>query len=204
MHWLITDKGDQDCRKLADHHYTRQTPGAPQFTRNGQNLVFITKDGKSVWVTFRPTPGKAVRMDKLDAWECALFRRTGGTLASELIQEAVLLSHALWGAAPKDGFITFVDVNKTRPKENPGWCYIKAGWVQNGHDSKGRPRFIAPHIETWPHWSEWKWKGDRGGKLRRELTSKGEPTCSTIKAARNSPISAANNTVSTLFQAATP
>src|SRR5260370_23337652 len=108
--WLITDKGDQDCRLLADAHYTRQSPGSPKFLRNGQNLVFVTRDKKAVWVTFRPTLGKAVRMDGLDAWECALFRNEGPYLSSELIREAVHLSMSLWGEQPKDGFITSVDV----------------------------------------------------------------------------------------------
>lgn len=64
MNWLITDKGDQDVRLLADEHYTRQTPGALSFTRNGQNLVFVTPDLLAGWVTFRPTPGKAQRQDR--------------------------------------------------------------------------------------------------------------------------------------------
>lgn len=72
MRWLITDKGDPDARRLVDGelddlnnvpHYSRQTVGARQFTRNGQNLVFLTADARAVWVTFRPTPGKAVRQD---------------------------------------------------------------------------------------------------------------------------------------------
>jgi hypothetical protein len=167
--WLITDKGDQDARRLADDHYTRQTPGSPQFTRNGQNLVFITRDAKAVWVTFRPTPGKAVRMDGLDAWECALFRNIGAGLSSELIEEATWLSLALWGEYPKDGLITSVDVNKTKPKQDPGYCYLQAGWTPFGVDASGRPRFKAPVYDTYFDWRKWRWKGERGGKLRRTL-----------------------------------
>jgi len=174
MNWLITDKGDQDCRRLADKHYSRQTVGSPQFTRNGQNLVFITADLKAVWVTFRPTPGKAERMDGLDAWECSLFRNTGKEIASELIAEALTLSCALWGPLPIDGMITSVNPDKIelikrRGEPLPGFCFLKAGWTPFGFDASGRPRFRAPRIEEWPHWSEWKWRGDRGGKLRREL-----------------------------------
>lgn len=105
-HWLITDKGDPDARALVDGevttgipHYSRQSPGSRLFTRNGQNLVFITEDKLAVWVTFRPTPGKATRSDKLDAWECALFRNDGPYKSSVLIREAVLLSCAIWGGS---------------------------------------------------------------------------------------------------------
>ncbi len=168
--WLITDKGDQCARRLADEHYTRQTPGDPQFCRNGQNLVFLTGDCAAVWVTFRPTPGKATRMDGLDAWECSLFRNTSPRmLSSELVTEATLLTLALWGWPPKDGLITSVDADLTRPKKDPGYCYLKAGWVPFGHDASGRPRFkmMSPYVI--PDHREWRWRGIRGGKLRVAL-----------------------------------
>jgi hypothetical protein len=166
--WEITDKGDQDCRRLADAHYSRQTPGAPSFTRNGQNLVFVTPDLLAVWVTFRPTPGKATRPDKLDAWENALFRNTGPIQSSKLIREAVLLSCALWGPLPKDGFITFIKPDAVQ-SELKGYCYRRAGWRHVGQSSDGKPRFRAPRPKTWPHWTEWQWHGNRGGKMRREF-----------------------------------
>lgn len=167
--WLITDKGDQRARILADGHYTRQSPGNRQFTRNGQNLVFLTKCCGAVWVTFRPTPGVAKRMDGLDAWECSLFRNTTGLLSSALVEEATLLTLAPWGWPPKDGLITSVDVDKTRPKKDPGRCYLMAGWVPFGEDSRGRPRFKMARPHTMPDRRDWRWLGERGGKLRREL-----------------------------------
>jgi hypothetical protein len=76
-YWLITDKGDPEALALVDGrtdllyhrngynvpHYSRQNPGTRSFTRNGQNLVFISTDKLAVWVTFRPTPGVAVPPD---------------------------------------------------------------------------------------------------------------------------------------------
>lgn len=174
--WRITDKGDPAARLLVDGvtiggkpHYSRQTPGAAQFTRNGQNLVFITPDALAVWVTFRPTPGKAVRPDKLEAWECALFRNEGPYLSRDLIKEAHLLSAALWGAVPKDGLITFIKPECVA-SEIPGYCYRRAGWRHKGNASDGKPRLRAPRLEgAVPSWTEWKWAGERGGKLRRTL-----------------------------------
>lgn len=174
MLWLITDKGDPDARRLVDGvgfgkpHYSRQQPGTPSFTRNGQNLVFITADGLAAWVTFRPTPGKAERKDKLDAWECALFRNEGPHLSSLLIREAEELSVALWGQLPRDGFITFVRGDKVR-STNPGCCYKKAGWAHIGFSPKGYYTFRAPpRPPPRPFW-EWQWKEGRGGKLRKML-----------------------------------
>jgi hypothetical protein len=178
--WLITDKGDPDARRLVDGevfglekpHYSRQTPGATMFCRNGQNLVFMTADLRAVWVTFRPTPGKATRTDKLDAWECALFRNEGPLRSSDLIVEAELLSAALWGPVPKDGFITFIKPSAVK-SVNPGYCYKCAGWGTDGAASDGKPRLRAPTRDVVPPLSAWAWKGERGGKMRRELESSG-------------------------------
>lgn len=174
--WQITDKGDPDARALVDGvsvgrppHYSRQTPGSAMFTRNGQNLVFIAPDALAVWVTFRPTPGKAFRADGLDAWECALFRNEGSYLSSALIREAHVLSIALWGPLPADGLITFVRPDAVA-SGIPGYCYKRAGWKRWGCASDGKPRFRAPRVDGQiPPWREWGWRGERGGKLRRDL-----------------------------------
>lgn len=168
-HWLITDKGDQDVRLLADNHYSRRTPGSRQFCRNGQNLVFVTGALDAAWVTFRPTPGVAKRRDGLDAWECSLFRNTGPALSSDMILEAVELSLALWGEWPEHGLITYVKPSAVK-SVNPGFCFKMAGWVRCGESADGKPMFRAPHPGVVRHWSEWKWRGDRGGKLRVSLS----------------------------------
>ncbi len=183
--WTITDKGDPLARRLVDGelpglgnllHYSRQTVGSRQFTRNGQNLVFITRDGRAVWVTFRPTPGKAVRPDGLDAWECTLFRNEGPYRSSDLIREAVDLSCALWGPIPPDGFITFIRADCVLTGQSAGgvvgYCYRRAGWRHVGSARDGKPRFKAPQPPYICDWRLWEWAGDRGGKLRRELTAK--------------------------------
>lgn len=175
MNWLITDKGDPDARALVDGesvgklpHYSRQTPGARLFTRNGQNLVFLTDDARAVWVTFRPTPGKAKRADGLDAWERALFRNEGPVLSSQLIREAVSLSWALWGVPPPDGLITFVRPDRVA-SGLAGYCFRRAGWRRVGYSKDGKPMFRAPRIPAVPDWRAWAWRGERGGILRRAL-----------------------------------
>lgn len=175
MNWLITDKGDQDVRRLIDGesigeapHYSRQSPGNRQYCRNGQNLVFVTSDLLATWITFRPTPGKAIRQDKLDAWECALFRNEGPILSSILIREAVLLTCALWGLWPKHGFITYIKADAVRT-QIPGYCYRRAGWVRWGAAHDGKPRLRAPKPHDNIKLPTLQWRGDRGGILRKRL-----------------------------------
>jgi molecular chaperone DnaK (HSP70) len=76
MNWLITDKGDQDVRLLADEHYTRQTPGALSFTRNGQNLVFVTPDLLAGWSPSDQPPAR--RSDRMASMPGSV--RFSGTL----------------------------------------------------------------------------------------------------------------------------
>ena len=128
--WVVTHKGDMSCRQLADRHYTRQTVGAPMFTRPGRNLVLRTPFGDAVWVTW-----SGIRDDGMDAWECALFRNESAHLSSDMIRWAVRASLAEWGRPPKDGFITYVDQTKVR-SSNPGFCYIAAGWKKVGFSRK--------------------------------------------------------------------
>lgn len=194
--WLITDKGDPHARRIVDHgitfasarksrgpHYSRQTEGAAQWTRNGQNIVLITADLDAVWAMHRPAPGKATRPDGLDAWENVMFRNTAAHKykSSELIREAVALCYALWsgglgGAAPADGVITFIkplETSAQRAKTSlPGACYRHAGWEDWGESRDGKPRLRAPQPETIEDWRAWDWKRGRGGgKLRCELAT---------------------------------
>lgn len=169
MIWLVTDKGDQDARHIADRHYSRQTHGDPRFTRNGQNLVLVTRELTALWVTHRPAPGKAQRPDGQDAWECTMFRREGGEhRASDMIREAVLCTVAFWGPIPPDGFLTYVDPAKVG-SEVPGYCFRRAGWKRRGTSRDGKPCFVAPRPRTTPDRSAWSWRSTRGGKLRREV-----------------------------------
>lgn len=213
--WQITDKGDPWALRLVDGryanarvlretaaplldlapHYSRQQPGSDAFTRNGQNLVFISENKLAVWVTFRPTPGVATRPDGHDVWECALFRNESAEmLSSGLIREAVELTCAIWGPPPArrtfkkrvkvcrgvwaekefatGGIITYIKPEAVL-SNIPGYCYRRAGWRHIGEASDGKPMLRAPQLDSIPDWRLWKFSGDRGGKLRKELEGSG-------------------------------
>jgi len=72
------------------------------------------------------------------SWSNSLFRNEGPHKASELIRQAVRVTRFLWGDPPADGFVTYVDPKKVRQKQNPGHCYVIAGWRREpGITSKG-------------------------------------------------------------------
>ena len=153
--WAVTNKGDQRAREMADRHYTRQSPGSPQWTRPGYSSVLFAEApaGRALFVWWRPkwehgTPG-TTRKDGLCCLECTHFRREGAPagepgalpVASALIRAAVAaLSWPLVRAALhldaagqiNDGLITGVGSAATASRRGrlsiPGRCFEAAGW----------------------------------------------------------------------------
>lgn len=138
MRWRVSHRGDSIGARIADRHYSRGTIGSPQFVGSGSDVVLLAPDegdARALWVTkwqkFVRTPWW------LDAWVCSLFRNEGAGLSSELITEAVAATHAVWGKPPANGFVTFVNADKTRRKRDPGRCFRKAGWRESGTSEGG-------------------------------------------------------------------
>ncbi|MFD1736090.1 hypothetical protein ACFSCX_05880 [Bacillus salitolerans] len=139
--WIVSYKGDQDCRKLADRHYNRikyGTVGSPHWTRPGDNLILRNADCTAVWVSWR---SKYKRKDSYGyAWENVIFRNESTQLSSELIKMAMFATVKEFGELPHDGFITYIDSEEvgTTHNHNPGYCYLKSGFVkQPKKSSKG-------------------------------------------------------------------
>jgi hypothetical protein len=132
--WEIGTRFDPDARKIADRHYNRQKPGTPQFVPPGRCLVL--KAPTALWVTSWPF-AEWVKHDWAGAWVCSAFRNEGAGLSSDLIRQAVAATRWHFGDPPDEGFITFVDRDKTRPKRDPGYCYLKAGWERVGKTKGG-------------------------------------------------------------------
>jgi hypothetical protein len=138
----MSNRFDPLGARLADRHYSRTKPGTPQFTGNGTTIVLMSPvvgSPRALWVSKWQ---KFVRTTHwIDSWVCSLFRNEGAGISSELIDEAVKATCAVWGAPPARGFVTFVDAAKTargRSRRNlPGHCYRMAGWEEDGTTDSG-------------------------------------------------------------------
>jgi len=120
---IITNKGDQRVRELADRHYSRQSIGNVQFCRPGKNIILKTKDSLAAFVFWN-----GIADHEYLCWENTLFRNESKVLSSELLREASAHMFFVAGIAmPRDGLISYVNKTKVR-SVNPGCCYKKAGW----------------------------------------------------------------------------
>lgn len=133
--WTKSDRADPRALPLADRHYNRQHVGSPQYVPPGSCLCFVSHDDKAVWVSSWPM-AEFTKHAWAGAWVNTLFRNEGAGLSSELIREAVALTRAEW-EPPALGMITFVDVDKVRPKRDPGYCYLQAGFKHVGETKSG-------------------------------------------------------------------
>ncbi len=136
MMWRLSHRADPRALPLADRHYNRQKVGSPQFVPPGRCVVLLTENADALWVTSWPF-AEYVKHAWPGAWVCSLFRNESAVLSSKLIAEAVAITRAIWPAVPALGMVTFVDRKHTRPKRDPGYCYLKAGWKACGHTKGG-------------------------------------------------------------------
>lgn len=125
--WHRVSRYDARARALAERHYPRQTPGAPQFLPPGRRLVMLTDDGLAVWgVCENLDPAGALR------WRVTIFRNEGPRLSSSLVLEGTARTFEHWrrryGGVPPVPLQTEIDPRKTRRKRDPGRCFRKAGW----------------------------------------------------------------------------
>jgi hypothetical protein len=146
MRWCLVGRGDGAAVALANRHYSRRragrTVGPP-----GAPVVLRTPEGDALWVTSRSV------YDRLDGfptgWSNNYFRSESGHQASELIREAIAATLHVYGPAPADGLVTYVDPAEIR-SSNPGWCFLCAGfehvrWTAGGH---GRPPLRLLHLPS--------------------------------------------------------
>jgi hypothetical protein len=143
VRWRLTGRFDRRAAALADRHYSRQTPGSPQFVPSGRALVLVTEGYGAVWATNWQVSHDGIAFQIHDwplAWICSIFRNERPDLhrSSELVREAVAATVALWGLPPAQGFVTFVDADKVRPKRDPGRCFLRAGFRRVGATRSGK------------------------------------------------------------------
>ncbi len=133
--WCLSYRADPHALPLADRHYNRQAVGSNQFVPPGRCLVLLTAAADALWVTSWPLAAY-VKHAWAGAWLCSCFRNESAVLSSDLIRAAVALTRAKW-PVPALGMITFVDPTKTRPKRDPGRCFLRAGFRPAGRTQSG-------------------------------------------------------------------
>lgn len=119
---LRTTHFDDECRQLADRHYSRRTVGARQFAYSGRKLVLRDAGGVVLFVWMFPDP--TMRMDGQTGYNNAIFRNESARQSSDIILEAEWHAVAKWG--PNRAY-TYIDPAKIR-SSNPGYCFKQAGW----------------------------------------------------------------------------
>jgi len=151
--WRLSTRADPRALALADRHYNRQKIGSPQFVPPGRCLVLLTPNADALWVTSWPF-AEHVQHAWAGAFVCSLFRNESSYLSSMLIMEAVEATVAHFGVVPEEGFISFIDRDKTRRKRDPGRCYHKAGWKTVGETKGGLVAVALDHFPRAPRIAE--------------------------------------------------
>ena len=147
MLWYLSHQADRRAAALADRHYSRKTIGSRFFVPPGRQMVLLTERADALWVTSWPRAEYAFYPD---AFICTLFRNESVALSSELIRQAVAATLWKYGPAPEHGMLTFIDAGKVKPKRDPGYCFLKAGFVEAGRTKKSGLVILQLPIEAMP------------------------------------------------------
>jgi hypothetical protein len=116
-------------------------------------VVLRTPKADAFWITSWPF-AEYVKHAWPGAWVCSAFRNESTHLSSELITEAVAATLAIWPEPPELGMVTFIDRSKTRPKRDPGYCYLMAGFKRVGKTKGGLVALqMLPHEMPPPEWA---------------------------------------------------
>jgi len=137
-YWRRVKKTHPRAVAYADRHYTRQTPGSPQFMPPGQTIVLLSEQAVFGW--WRPKPGIEA-MHHLDGWTCTIFHREGkdGPLASELILDAEDAISLYGYDCGGDGLLTYIG------KHLDGTCFQLAGYAPVGSSVDGKALLGKPY-----------------------------------------------------------
>ena len=139
-HWQRVTKFDRRAALLSDDHYSRRTPGSPQFMPPGQTIVLYAGQAPhdAVFGWWRPDPASGLHaMNGLDGWTCTIFRNCSPVLSSDLILAAEQAIGAAGYDCGPDGLITYVWDSKVA-SVNPGYCFKCAGWEVRGRSADGK------------------------------------------------------------------
>lgn len=131
--------GDPTVRTIFNRHYSRRhykDGRQPKlFVGPGEKMVLRTVDATAICVWRKFIDDAQPQQHGVN---CAVFRNEGPHLASLLLAGAMIEAWSRW---PGERLYTYVDSRKIR-STNPGYCFLKAGWVREGH-TKGGLRILS-------------------------------------------------------------
>ena len=135
MYWYGIRDGDHRARGMLNRHYSarryRDGRKPKKSVGPGEYMLLMTQDSRAVFGWVRNTVPR--RDGQHGVYNC-LFRREGGPLASELIEEACHLAWARW---PGERLFTYIDADAVQ-SPNPGYCYKVAGFTVVGTSASGK------------------------------------------------------------------
>ena len=138
-HWWITKDGDLDCLDMYLRHYSanRYADGRARelFVGPGDKLVLRTTRAEAVfvWRNFTDDCIDERTGERQEGVNCAVFRNESPHLSSSLIRRADAIADEAW---TDRRHYTYVDSEKVA-SENPGYCFLKAGWRRCGRTKGG-------------------------------------------------------------------
>lgn len=141
--WWLTKDGDRDCLAMYERHYSayRYADGRKRklFVGPGEKVVLrtIAADAVFVWRVFIDDSGQ-------DGVNCAVFRNESAHQSSELIRQADAIASCLW---PDRRHYTYVRAEKIL-SNNPGYCFLMAGWKRCGFTKSGLLILEKVHVPT--------------------------------------------------------
>ena len=133
--WIAVSDGDVRLRPFYERHYssrrkkTRHYDNWRRICAPGEHLILLTPlcDALFVWVK------EQIRKDEQKGVNCSVFRNEGIILSSILIKDAMKIAWQKW---PHERLYTFVNSKKIK-SNNPGFCFIQAGWKRLNYLTKG-------------------------------------------------------------------
>ena len=122
--WTKVRDGNDRARAIFDRHYSRivyKDGRKPKlFVGPGEKIVLLSTCNKAIFVW-----RKFISDDGQQGVNCAVFRNESNHKASKLI---LLAEQIAWKRWPGERLYTYVNQKKIRAKQNPGHCFIIAGW----------------------------------------------------------------------------
>lgn len=129
--WMEVKDGDPTVIDIFRRHYTYKPPKAGRRKQAlavgpGERVVLLLASAEALcaWRC------EQHRIDGQEGVNCAIFRREGGAVASDLLRDAM---DRAWERWPGERLFTFVDpleVSITWRAGRPTWghCFYQAGW----------------------------------------------------------------------------